>query len=179
MTRHRPQGDLIEVGFFSNTGGISSLNTAAQNLANFTSFGTGLMGDNLSLDGYFAEVTSAPAGSFSHAQIFVVALNDPTVAGATQMGAWSVDLASDSNFRFPAESDIPNSTSFDMDEMSSAAGTPNSALSTGAHIWFGTGPGTDSAAGLALEQVVPEPSTMALIVMGLFGTIGMIRRRRS
>ena len=44
-------GDVIEVGYFSSTAGFSSLNTAALNLANFTTYASGLVGDGWYGDG--------------------------------------------------------------------------------------------------------------------------------
>lgn len=179
-------GDLIEVGYFSTTAGLSPVNTAVQNLANFTAFGTGTIGDddndqNAAFPaGFGAEEQYVSGWPFQHQQIYMVAFNAPTAAAATQMGVWSVDFSSNSNWRFPADPDILNFTSIDTDDLTANPGTPNGSLAAGAHIWLGT-PGTqggsDSIGGLALKAV-PEPSSCALVGVGLAGLIGLIRRRR-
>ena len=48
----------------------------------------------------------------------------------------------------------------------------------GTEAWIGNTPPQYNALELA-ENVVPEPSSMALVVLGMVGAIGMIRRRRS
>jgi hypothetical protein len=181
-----PVGDLIEVGYFTSPASFSALDTAAQNLAagGFTMFGSGAIGDAFipAVDGYAGEQNNVGTWGFQHNQIYLVAFNATTAGAATQMGVWSLDLASNIAWRFPADLDNPNLTTVDLADVGSADGSPDVALAAGGHIWLGTPGalgGSDSSGGFALEQIVPEPSTYALILMGLFGTIAMIRRRRS
>ncbi len=177
-----PQGDLIEVGYFSTTAGLTTLNTAVQNLANFTSYATGAVGDGFAFDGFAGEDNDVSGWGFQHQQIYLVAFNASTAAAATQMGVWSVTFgsanANQAGWRFPSDSDIPNDTSVDMDDLTLAPGTADGALATGANIWLGTGTTADGNGGMDLAQLVPEPSTYMLVGTGLIGLLA-IRRRRS
>jgi hypothetical protein len=177
-----PVGDLILVGFATSPGsGLSTLSGTA-NLAaiGFTQFGLGHIGDGILPAGFGGVSSSGPDTSFSHLQIFIVAFDATTAAGATQMGVWSVDFASNPNWKFPATADVPNSTSIDLDDILAIPGGSLSALANGAHIWYGTGPGAADNGGLRLAIInVPEPSTYVLVATGLLGMIGLIRRRRS
>jgi hypothetical protein len=177
-----PVGDLIEIGTFSSTNGISPDNTAGANLVNFTAFATGHIGDGVLPDGYALLFSEGQDTGFAHKQIYIVAVNASTVSAATQQGIWTVDFALAPNWRFPASTDSLNTTFIDMDDLSSNPGVVHAPLAAGAHIVIGngklgTGTTTDNSAGLNLTIVVPEPSTWALVVAGLLGMVGLIRRR--
>src|ERR1051325_624656 len=53
-----PVGDLVEVGTFSTTNGITQFATAAANLANFTAFATCYVGDGAAQQDGFAAVSN-------------------------------------------------------------------------------------------------------------------------
>jgi hypothetical protein len=177
-----PLGNLMEIGVATSpasatNAGLSSA-TAILTAIGFNAFATGHIGDGGLPAGFGFDTSVASDVGFAHLQIYMVAFNATTAGAATQMGVWSVDLASNSNWRFPASTDFPNSTTIDMDNLLVTPGGASSALAQGAHIWFGHGTTADSAGGLGLTTV-PEPSTWALVATGLFGMIGLIRRRRS
>jgi hypothetical protein len=182
-----PVGDLIEVGTFSNTNGITQFSSAAGNLVNFAAFATGYIGDGGLPDGFAYESDSASDTGFAHQQIYLVAVNAPTIAAATEQGIWTVDFTINSSWRFPASTDSQNSTLIDLEDLNSYLGalpnsTVNAPLADGAHIVLGTPGitgGTDGNSGFALAVLIPEPSTDALVATGILGMIGLIRHRRS
>lgn len=127
---YTPAGWLLQVGTFASTP-----TNGSSSLAGFTVFGSGVTG---SLGGDFSVDTTADETGFAHTQIYLVAFNAPTTNAATQMGIYYVDMASNSDWRFPASSDIPNSTAIDIDELIANPAENPPQLAAGAHVVFGS-----------------------------------------
>jgi len=166
-------GDLVEIGAFTGTPTVGS-----PSLANFTVFSSTITGSG-PLAGSYAGGSTADAGAFSHAQIYLVVFNQATanvVPGTTQLAIADVAFASDPAWKFPANADIPNTTAFDLDELFNG-GTVGT-LGTGATVYWGS-TGTDGGSYNLLQTVVvpvPEPSTYVLVGTGLLGLLGLRRR---
>jgi len=147
----------------------------------FTAFGTGHIGDGLLPAGFAGESTSGDDTGFAHQQIYLVAFNASTAAAATQIGVWSVDFTSANPnaaaWRFAASTDFPNTTTIDLEDLTSSPGTGNAPLASGAHIWLGTGTTADVNGNFRLTGI-PEPSTYALVATGLVGLLGLRRRAK-
>jgi len=170
---YTPGGWLLELGTFASTPTDGS-----SSLAGFSVFGTGVTG-NAGGD-FNLNITSSDVG-FAHDQIYLVAFNAATQGAATEEGIYYVNDASQTKWRFPAATDDPANTLFDVDAMFQASATANTALVSGGHIVFGsaaydeTGPYTELR--MATLSPVPEPSSIMLVVVGLLGMVGLIRRR--
>jgi hypothetical protein len=169
------QGDLVEIGAFSSAPTVGS-----SSLSNFTAFASSLTGVG-PLDGtYSISGTSASAGAFSHAQIYLVVFNAATAGAATQEAIVDVNDTDNATWKFPADADVPNSTTFDLDTLFSAP-TSGSTLAVGGQLVYGT-VGFDSTGPNAILEtqaltIVPEPSTYVLVGTGLLGLLGLRRRR--
>jgi len=162
-------GDLIEIGTFASAPTVGS-----SSLSGFSVYASAT--DDA--DGAFSESSSATPGAFAHTQIYFVAFNAPTAGAATQKLIWEVPDGSAPNWKFPASTDVPSSTTIDIgDGFAGGGGSANP--STGVLVFGGTGVDTSGPYSLLETAGVPEPSSIALVVLGLMGSIGMIRRRRS
>jgi hypothetical protein len=151
-------GDLVEVGADS-----------AGTIAGFTIFapsagGVGYEGDNTSLGGTWADEASTPGSStFFSKPIYIAVFNGTTVGNST-------DEALLKNTAWTFAADDSGSTAIDVSD----AGTTIVLGAT--YVTGGTVSG--ALAGADAIELVPEPSSIALVAMGLFGGIAMIRRRR-
>jgi len=167
-----PDGDLVEIGIFSSVPANGS--TAAQVAGALTVFGSGTIGEGTgggSGDaGTFAITSTAPVAGFAGSHIYVVAFNAATSGAATAVGVFTSTMGT---WTFPAADS--GSTTIDMDDVAPSGVVDGAGygVNTFNSAWQG---------GLvnALElTTVPEPSSIALVVLGLVGGIGMIRRHRS
>ncbi len=185
-----PSGDLLELGYTTSSasaiqaafasGGPTAVN------ALFTVWTTGYSteGTDPTAPGTFSIATTAGNGHDSALflqQIYLLAFNATTVGAATEAGVFAgapfngqVNANGD-NWTYPG-SDLDPAPAIEI------ADVQPSGVLLGAY-GADTDPGvlayeaTSSFAALELKAV-PEPSSSALVVLGLFGVIGLIRRRR-
>jgi hypothetical protein len=159
-------GDLAEIGTFASAPTVGS-----PSLTGFSVFGT-----TLTSDGVIEGSTTATAGAtFGHTQIYLVVFNAATSGAATQEGIFYESDSTDSTWKFPADADTVTSTSIDIQDMM-VGGT--GVVGPGGVVVYGA-TGIDPSGPYSLLETVPEPSSIALVTLGLFGALGMIRRRRS
>jgi len=167
-----PVGDLIEVGAFLGT----PPTVGSSSLANFVVFGTTLSGSGGNPGGFFAGATTASEAGFGHSNLFIVAFNNATGVGYTQLGIWGQNSA---NWVFPKSTDIPSSTTVDMEQLVNNPGNSATFAATTVKV-FGRSPQQSADFGGSTYlplQLVPEPSTWMLVGTGLIGLLGLRRRR--
>jgi hypothetical protein len=114
-----------------------------------------------------------------HLQIAMVVFNNSTGVGATQEGIFILPFSSAagnaSSWKFPLATDASPSTTIDADDLTATPGTASGALASGVTGFY---TGTTAAANGGVELgVIPEPSSIALVVAGLLGLVGISRRR--
>jgi len=179
-----PAGDLVEVGWFSSAPTVGSAS-----LAGFTPIATAHVGDN-SIPGFWGVSSFTNEPAVAHQQIYIVAFNATTALLATQEGIWDANDGSQSNWKFPASTDIPNSTTLDLENILQNFTGPNPSLANGGQTVFGgavrfvASDANDAGANtswMPLQNIVavPEPSSLVLVALGMLGGLGVIRRRRS
>lgn len=86
-----PQGDYIAIGLVTNTAYTASLANVSPSAvaSSIVIWDSGTVGDGIGIDGTFAiSSTKSGAGFFSQ-QIYLLAVNAPTVAAATQVGVFT------------------------------------------------------------------------------------------
>jgi hypothetical protein len=162
-----------EIGTFASAP-TAGLALAAQPV--FTPFGGEVDSYSAGAVGGGTGSASAQAATGVHAQLYLVAFG---ADGSEFIG--DVSDASNSAWQEPATADIPPNTGFDLDSFFASPGAENVTLAPGAQVIYGS-VGLDGSGpyqNLLTAAIVPEPSSIALVVMGLLGGIGMIRRRRS
>jgi hypothetical protein len=161
-----------EIGTFTGAG-----YQGGGSLVNFNVFGVDAGGISAGVvnGGAGAASASATAGAtFGHAQIYFVMVDN---AGGEFIGY--VNDVSNTNWKFPLEGDTITITGFDMQSFFANPGV-DTTLAAGATVVYGqVGLDSVTAGGpYNLLETVPEPSSIALVVIGLLGGVGMIRRRR-
>ena len=165
-----PQGDLIEIGITSaSQATLNSATTATQLAANFTIVAAGFVGDTVGLPGTFAESTATPGAGFFSKQIYLLAFNANAPAGATQAGVFT-----DTSWLFPP-TDTAGTSIIDLGDSGVTAQVGS--LASGTVVGSGLD-GTDAGALKGGYTVVPEPSSIVLVALGLLGGLGVIRRRK-
>lgn len=182
-------GTPLQQGWFLRIGSFTNL-TDAQITTNggdisfldnyFVQFGQSSIGTGIGLDGYFTDTDTANATSLGLVgdQIFIWAFstNSGNYLVAQQHGIYYMPIASDADWDFPGDVDPPgNASAITLSDLTS----PDfQSLASGAMIlWGGFGTGTLDGNPLFNLAVIPEPSTYALIAMGL-GLVGIRFRRR-
>jgi hypothetical protein len=149
-----PVGDLIEIG-----------SDSAGTLAGFTPWATGFIGDGTGTEGSFQESTTSLGAGFFSAPIYILAYNSVTAVTATGEA-----LVTNPAWAFPANDQGFGTIDVSDAGLSVVLGTVHTGTITDTNLGAGSN---------ALAVTVPEPSSIALVVMGLLGGFGLIRRRRS
>jgi hypothetical protein len=165
-----PQGSLMKIGVLSTS--IANMQANQNNIAfldaNFNAWQTGTVGTGSPINGTFSIVSSGVGGSFLGQQIYLLAYNAATPGAATQVG-----LYTNPSWVFPV-SDSAGANSMELTQLSN---NPSQILIGAYSAGTITSP-TDIAGGNAVQlHLVPEPSSIALVGLGLLGLIGFARRR--
>jgi len=159
-----PSGDLIEIGTVASPATAAAATSPAQLQATMSVFAASTVGTGTGVDGSFTVGSSAPgAGKFT-AQIYLICFNAATPGTATQMGMFT-----NPSWVFPA-SDVAAPGNMDLGDSGTTAVKGN--LSSGTVASPAAIAGGDAAA----LVVVPEPSSILLVVTGLLGLVGLRRR---
>ncbi len=142
-------GSVVRVGRFDIADGdvAAHSNDPAYLDVHFTAFGTAKIGDAFGIPGHFEKLLSnanSDALGFAHQQIAIWVLRAADNATATTTATeHGVFYSTAGNWLFPANGDIPNTTSIDLTDLTNAAGT---ALNGSARVVIGAFPrGTSSA----------------------------------
>lgn len=159
-------GDLIEIGSdTANTSGGFTLWTAGANIATPSlPGGTGLIGDGTGAEGSFSEGNGGAGAGFFSDQIYIKAFNSSSANGA-------YSLFTSTTWVFPATDAGTENLDLGNGGITVLVGSYFTGTVTDPNL-TGGGPNAD-----AIAVAVPEPSSIALVVLGLLGGIGLIRRR--
>ena len=156
---------VISIGTFASTPTDGS-----SSLAGFTAFATTTINNG---DGSWSTSSTADEGIFSHQQIDIV-VQENTV---NQLGIFYVNMANNTTWKFPAGTDVQNFTTMDLQDLLANPNGVNTSLATGAHIVWGSSAVTGDTFNQLRLAVVPEPSSIMLVAVGLLGMFGLMRRR--
>jgi len=193
-----PSGDLVELGQFSISdanlsalanGGtftpatFATLNSDFVPLTGGTSSGTA---GSATVSGYAGAMDVTFTGNnsaFAGGPMYLLVYNAATAGAATQVGVFrGPGTAGSGGWSFPSSMATGSSGSdLDTANVSPLIGTytANSAVDNGWNDNVGNGYPNVNTFNLDRVVSVPEPSSIALVVMGLLGGFGLIRRRRS
>ena len=186
-TAELPVGNLVRLGNFSLTNGqiqaFFSVGDIGSLTANFVEVATAKIGDGLNAPSNLAVIsspdTSAVAGLQMYYWVYAATNNTSnatSMSTAFEMGIFYQDKAVNSSWAFPVETPVPGSTTVDITQMTNDGAD---ALVAGANVVIGSFPKGASTAGSApnfgLAPVVPEPTSAALVLVGL---VSLASRRR-
>lgn len=178
------QGSLLRLGTFTNLT-LAQISTydPTQLEPYFVEFGNSTIGNNLGVDAHFQDqdilvnpsaAIQALAGSYLYMYVSNLTNGIP-YSGLLQYGIFTI--TNNASWLLPADSPTANTT-IDITDLTDGAGT--ALLSSALILAGGFGVGTSDATGSPLFnlELVPEPSTYALIVVGLAFVCGLRFRRR-
>jgi len=178
-------GDLLELGTWGATQPTLTTANIQANLISFNVFGTGTIDEGASTFGLSSGATASP--TFTGNQIVIIAWNQAgttVVPGVTEVSVFYENMADASNWKMLADAAGAHQA-VDVGDLFVNGGNGDSGITlAGATVlWGGTqydAPTDISLIDTALvAEAVPEPSSIVLVVLGLLGGIGMIRRHRS
>lgn len=184
-------GSLLRLGTFTNLSDAQIVaNKADLNFLDsyFVEFASSAIGVGVGgLDAHFAQSDTVNAGSLGLIgdQIFFWAFDAATLGGASQHGIFYLNSATNSAWAFPTDTPGSDDTTIDISQLTSvdALSLIGGATILAGGFGVGTSDFFESPAGGSVSyplfnlEVIPEPSTYALIAMGL-GLIGLRFRRR-
>lgn len=165
-------GSVALLGFYTSpvsASTFSAYTTANQFLTNFTQLAATTVGNGTSLAGTFAgggTISTATGSIYEGKQLFYVVGNASTVSASTQMGVFTK-----STWIIPVNPTGPTPTTYttDINQVTNDA----SSILFGSFLANGGSYGADA---YKLAAVIPEPSSMSLLVMGLASALAFRRK---
>jgi hypothetical protein len=170
-----PTGDLVEIGSdTANTLAGFTLWSAGLNIDNgipTTPGGGAYVADGTGAEGSFSDVNAGAGAGFFNAKIYIAIFAAPT-AGSSLSTGQGVALVTNPSWTFGANDAAASTIDFTDAGLVVVAGAYDTGTLGDTNL--GAPPNLDAVATTA----VPEPSSIALVVLGMLGGIGLIRRRR-
>ncbi len=178
-----PIGDIILLGHFNLTDAqiAANGNNEAFLMANFVQYASAFVGDGAPAGpnpadnlGYWLANSNNSSNSLSiqNTQMYYWVFNASTTQAASQYGIFTNPTAA--SWKFPDDNAVPPTTITDLSDVQHT--------SQGI-LWGGYGTGTSKDAvsplfNLKAFAAVPEPSTLALLTVGLLGGAAAVRKAR-
>jgi hypothetical protein len=169
-------GDLLEIGTFAVAPVGVTLATVNATLASFEVFASGTINAGAGAFGLASVNTAAPL--FNGQQIYLVAYNGPSTIGATEAGIFYANDTVNTAWKMPADGPTALTTIDPADLFGANSGVSANLGPAGNVVYGGTSfdSGGYSLLDTANIVVVPEPSSVVLVVTGLLGLLGLRRR---